>query len=74
AGDIRAAAGFGVHPADTVAVNFPAVMERMRRLRSGMSGHDSVKRFQGLGVDVFLGEAQFTGADSVAKKYWARVR
>ena len=64
-GDIRAAAGFGVNLTDTVEVNFPAVMERMRRLRSGMSDHDSVKRFQGLGVDVFLGEAQFTGPDSV---------
>jgi pyruvate/2-oxoglutarate dehydrogenase complex dihydrolipoamide dehydrogenase (E3) component len=64
-GDIRAAAGFGVNLPDTVEVNFPAVMERMRRLRSGMSHHDSVKRFQGLGVDVFLGEAQFTGPDSV---------
>ncbi|MFZ0927828.1 MAG: mercuric reductase [Syntrophobacteraceae bacterium] len=65
AGDIRAAAGFGVHPADTVEVNFPAVMERMRRLRSAISHHDSVQRFQGLGVDVFLGEAQFTGPDTV---------
>jgi pyruvate/2-oxoglutarate dehydrogenase complex dihydrolipoamide dehydrogenase (E3) component len=63
--DIRAAAGFGVHPADAVEVNFAAVMERMRRLRSGISSHDSVKRFQGLGVHVFLGEAQFTGPDSV---------
>jgi pyruvate/2-oxoglutarate dehydrogenase complex dihydrolipoamide dehydrogenase (E3) component len=59
------AAGFGVHSTAAVQVDFPAVMERMRRLRSGMSSHDSVKRFQGLGVDVFLGEAQFTGPDSV---------
>ena len=65
AADIRAAAGFGVNLTDTVEVNFPAVMERMRRLRSGISYHDSVKRFQGLGVDVFLGEAQFSGPDSV---------
>ncbi len=65
AGDIRAAAGFGVNLTDTVEVNFPAVMERMRRLRSAISHHDSVKRFQDLGVDVFLGQAQFTGPDSV---------
>jgi pyruvate/2-oxoglutarate dehydrogenase complex dihydrolipoamide dehydrogenase (E3) component len=65
AADIRAAAGFGVNPTDRVEVNFPAVMERMRRLRSGISHHDSVKRFQGLGVDVFLGKAQFTAPDSV---------
>jgi len=65
AADIRAGAGFGVYPAEAVEVNFPAVMERMRRLRSGISYHDSVKRFQNLGVDVFLGVAQFTGPDSV---------
>ena len=66
AADIRAAAGFGVQQTDTVKVDFPAVMERMRRLRSAISPHDSVRRFQSLGVDVFLGEAQFTGPDSVA--------
>ncbi|SPF47465.1 Pyridine nucleotide-disulphide oxidoreductase dimerisation region (fragment) [Syntrophobacter sp. SbD1] len=53
--DISAAAGFGVNLNDTAEVNFPAVMERMRRLRSGLSYHDSVKRFKDLGVDVFLG-------------------
>ena len=65
AADLRAAAGFGVHLTDTLEVNFPAVMERMRRLRSAISFHDSVQRFQGLGVDVFLGEAKFSGPDSV---------
>ena len=65
AADLRAAAGFGVHLTDTVEVNFPAVMERMRRLRLAISFHDSVQRFQGLGVDVFLGEAKFSGPDSV---------
>ena len=65
AADARAAAGFGVHLTAAVEADFPAVMERMRRLRSGISYHDSVKRFQDLGVDVFLGEAQFTGPDSV---------
>ena len=65
AADATAGAGFGVHLTSAVEVDFPAVMERMRRLRSGISSHDSVKRFQSLGVDVFLGEAQFTGPDSV---------
>ncbi|MGH7899034.1 MAG: mercuric reductase [Candidatus Binatia bacterium] len=45
--------------------DFAAVMERMRRIRAGISGHDSVERFRGLGVDVFLGEARFTGPDTV---------
>lgn len=63
AADVRASAAFGVHVAGEVEVDFPAVMERMRRLRSSISRHDSVRRFRGLGVDVFLGEPQFTGPD-----------
>src|SRR5205085_1579569 len=46
--------------------DFAAVMARMRRLRAGISRHDSAARFRGLGVDVFLGEARFTGPDAVA--------
>ncbi|MBA3707631.1 MAG: mercuric reductase [Planctomycetes bacterium] len=41
--------------------DFPAVMERMRRLRAHLSRHDSAERFQSLGVDVFIGEAAFAG-------------
>lgn len=50
----------GVHT-DGLRVDFSAVMERMRRLRSGISRHDSAKRFTDLGVDVYLGEARFVG-------------
>jgi len=46
-------------------VDFPAVMERMRRLRAGISPHDSAARFHGLGVDVFLGDAKFSGPGTV---------
>ena len=48
-----------------VEVDFPAVMERMRRLRARISEHDSAKRFTELGVDVFLGEGRFSGPDTV---------
>lgn len=44
---------------------FPSAMERMRKLRSRISAHDSAARFRDLGVDVFLGEAQFTGSHTV---------
>jgi pyruvate/2-oxoglutarate dehydrogenase complex dihydrolipoamide dehydrogenase (E3) component len=37
----------------------------MRRLRSDVSGNDSASRFRGLGVDVYLGGAKFTGKDTV---------
>jgi pyruvate/2-oxoglutarate dehydrogenase complex dihydrolipoamide dehydrogenase (E3) component len=66
AADVRAAAQFGVIVPGEVGVDFSAVMERMRRLRSGISTHDSVRRFRNLGVDIFLGEAQFTGLDAIA--------
>ena len=46
-------------------VDFPAVMERMRRLRAEISPHDSAARFRDLGVDVYLGDAAFTGPDTV---------
>ena len=45
--------------------DFATVMERMRRLRAGISHHDSAERFRDLGVDVFLGEGRFTGRDTV---------
>jgi pyruvate/2-oxoglutarate dehydrogenase complex dihydrolipoamide dehydrogenase (E3) component len=45
--------------------DFPAVMERMRRLRAQISHHDSASRFRELGVDVFLGEGRFLGPDRV---------
>ncbi len=46
-------------------VDFGLVMERMRKLRASISTHDSAARFSDLGVDVFLGEGQFAGPDTV---------
>ncbi|HEU5040491.1 MAG TPA: mercuric reductase [Gemmatimonadales bacterium] len=44
--------------------DFAAVMERMRRIRAGLSRVDSAARFRDLGVDVFLGEARFVARDA----------
>ena len=66
AADMRDAAKFGVQvPEDGVRVDFGAVMERMRRLRAGISAHDSAKRFADIGVDVYLGQASFTGPKEI---------
>ena len=65
AAEARGAAKFGVRITGEVTVDFPAVMERMRRLRADLSPHDSAARFRELGVDVFLGDARFTGRDTV---------
>jgi pyruvate/2-oxoglutarate dehydrogenase complex dihydrolipoamide dehydrogenase (E3) component/uncharacterized membrane protein YdjX (TVP38/TMEM64 family) len=63
--DIRDAGRFGIRVSSPAEVDFPAVMERMRRLRAGISHHDSAQRFRDLGVDVFLGQARFTGPETV---------
>lgn len=63
--DIRDAHRFGIHVPDGTEVDFPTVMERMRQIRAGISHVDSAQRFQQLGVDVFLGKAHFSSADTV---------
>jgi pyruvate/2-oxoglutarate dehydrogenase complex dihydrolipoamide dehydrogenase (E3) component len=66
AADVRDAADFGVDVTGGYEVNFGKVMERMRRVRSGISANDSAKRFsEELGVDIFLGAGSFAGPDSV---------
>ena len=65
AAQVRDAGEYGVRVPDGWRVDFPAVMERMRRLRAGLSPHDSAARFAELGIDVFLGDATFTGPDAV---------
>jgi pyruvate/2-oxoglutarate dehydrogenase complex dihydrolipoamide dehydrogenase (E3) component len=56
---------YGCRLAGPVGVDFAAVMERMRRLRARISHHDSAERFSSLGVDVYLGQARFTGPGSL---------
>src|SRR2546425_4867897 len=63
--DANEAGRFGVGVGAPAQADFPAVMERMRKLRADLSPHDSAERFAKLGVDVFLGEAQFTGPDTI---------
>jgi pyruvate/2-oxoglutarate dehydrogenase complex dihydrolipoamide dehydrogenase (E3) component len=65
AAEVRDAGAFGIEVPPGVRVNFAAVMERMRRLRAGLSPNDSATRFRGLGVDVFLGEGRFTDRKTV---------
>ncbi len=63
--DIRRAAALGVQVPEGTEAGFAAVMARMRRLRAGISQHDSARRFQDIGVDVFLGQARFTGRNTI---------
>lgn len=64
--DGRTSAEFGVQGGAELGFDFAAAMERMRRLRAGISRHDSARRFRDeLGVDVFLGQGRFVGPDCI---------
>src|SRR5213593_1439473 len=63
--DAKEAGPFGVRVGKSVETDFPAIMERMRKLRADLSPNDSAQRFAKLCVDVFLGEARFAGPDTV---------
>jgi pyruvate/2-oxoglutarate dehydrogenase complex dihydrolipoamide dehydrogenase (E3) component len=63
--EARQAAGRFGGPAVGGAPSFGAAMERMRRLRAGISPHDSAERFRSLGIDVFLGDGRFVAPDAV---------
>lgn len=52
-------------PSTSADGDFAAVMDRMRRLRADIAPVDGAERFRGLGVDVFFGDAQFSGRDTV---------
>lgn len=63
--EIREAHKFGINVPGNAEADFGAVMERLRRIRAGISHHDSAQRFKNLGIDVFLGDARFSGNDTV---------
>jgi pyruvate/2-oxoglutarate dehydrogenase complex dihydrolipoamide dehydrogenase (E3) component len=64
AAEMRRAAEFGVR-ATQVEIDFPAVMERVRRIRAELAPNDSAERLRSLGIDVFLGNGTFAGKDTV---------
>lgn len=64
--EIACAPHYGVQVGEPT-VDFGRVMERVRTIRATLSPVDSVQRYtKELGVDVFLGEATFTGAETIS--------
>ena len=64
--DARLARQFSHADQPTPSIDFGLVMERMRSLRARISANDSVAKFrEKYGVDVYLGDARFTGPDSI---------
>lgn len=64
-GEVMRAAQFGVEIDGDVRVDFGKVMARMRHVRADISDHDSAQRFKDLGIDLYLGDGRFTGADTI---------
>jgi pyruvate/2-oxoglutarate dehydrogenase complex dihydrolipoamide dehydrogenase (E3) component len=50
---------YGVYVKGDIEIDFPRIMERMRKFRADISRWDSAERFAGLGVDVFIGSGKF---------------
>ncbi len=63
--DLKRAEEFGLHIPAGVKYDFGAAMARMRRLRARISHTDSAHRYKSLGVDVYIGQARFSGKDIV---------
>jgi pyruvate/2-oxoglutarate dehydrogenase complex dihydrolipoamide dehydrogenase (E3) component len=61
---IRRGEDFGLRAMEP-QFTFEEVFERMRRRRTKIEPHDSKERFEGLGVDVFLGMARFLSPHEV---------
>lgn len=66
AAEVRKAGMLGIDVPTGTTVDFGKVMERMRKLRSDISPHDSVQRFSDLGIDVFLGQGHFINGTTAA--------
>ncbi len=64
--ELRDAHEFGIQvPPEQIAIDFAAVMARLRQVRAEISPNDSAQRFQKLGVDIFLGAGRFSGSQTV---------
>ncbi len=65
AAHVQRAGVYGIRVPAGTSVDFPAVMERMRRLRAQISPADSVEHLAKAGVDVFLGDGRFVSPEGV---------
>lgn len=63
--DMKDSLPYGIQPPSNIQVDFPTVMERMRQVRTRISPVDSATAAKKAGVDVFFGEASFTGKNTI---------
>lgn len=72
--EMREAGPFGIRAVEP-EIDFAAVMRHVQEVIAAIAPHDSVERFEGLGVQVILERARFTGpAEIVAGGWMIRAR
>jgi pyruvate/2-oxoglutarate dehydrogenase complex dihydrolipoamide dehydrogenase (E3) component len=63
--DMLNAENFGAEVPNDISINFDMLMARMRRIRTQISGHISVKELHKKGIDLFFGQARFDSSRSI---------
>jgi mercury(II) reductase len=63
--EMRDAEHFGGRVPGGIVADFPAVMERVRRVRARLREKVAAERLAAMGIDVYFGAARFAGRDSV---------
>jgi pyruvate/2-oxoglutarate dehydrogenase complex dihydrolipoamide dehydrogenase (E3) component len=63
--EMRAAEDFGAQVPGSIGIDFPSVMERMRRVQTRISRADSARGLSAQGIDVYFGDARFAGPRAV---------
>ena len=56
---------FGIDVEGEVSVNFPKIMERMRKIRAEISDFEAAERLAKLGIDIYIGKGVFDSPNSI---------
>jgi pyruvate/2-oxoglutarate dehydrogenase complex dihydrolipoamide dehydrogenase (E3) component len=63
--EMRRATNFGAVPPASIAVDFPATMQRLHRIRARISRTDSAASLVSEGIALFFGNARFVAPDAI---------
>jgi pyruvate/2-oxoglutarate dehydrogenase complex dihydrolipoamide dehydrogenase (E3) component len=64
-GEMSEAEDFGVDVPRNISVDFPAAMERMRRIRARIGRYESAEQLKDAGIDIFFGAARFNSPRTI---------
>jgi len=64
--EMRDAERYGAQVPTGIQVDFAATMDRVRRIRAHLGRSSSVRHLAAAGIDVFFGDARFTGPDGLS--------